>query len=264
MKSLRIKRSFKTASVLLAVISVIAGIGLITEYSRKPSHAKAAPQDEPMPALQSRARGFPITNIVGNREEGYQVTFRNDYDKSVVAFQLGAGRGRMTRDLLQHDKTIGPGTSHTEYYGYEGVLDREPLTLFGVVFEDGTGAGQRDAVKEIKDMRLGAKMRLAQFAPILERTLKSLGADSANVLDTLWSKTNDLPSDAVEGLPPSVQFGFHNEKHRLLSNLRHIKSEQEGSVSLQQKTEDHIVTHLLKLKADTEARNTRLTNPLIQ
>jgi hypothetical protein len=227
-----------------------------------PPHAEAASQSETLPALRSRAHGFPITKIVGNRQEGYQVTLRNNYDKSIAAFQLGAGRGRMTRDLLQQGKTIEPGAFHTEYYGYEEVLDKEPLTLFGAVFEDGSGAGQRDAVKAIKDMRLGAKMQLAQFTPILESALKSVKAGSLEVLDTLLSKTSALPSDAVDGLPPYVKFGFHNEKQRLLSEIQHIKSMQGDSGSLQ--TEDHIVKHLLKFKADTEAKNMRLANPLIQ
>lgn len=257
--------SIRLPSILLAAFLVIALIG-INKYLRKSGapHAQAASQSETLPALRSRAHGFPITKIVGNRQEGYQVTLRNNYDKNVAAFQLGVGRGRMTRDLLEQGKTIGPGAFHTEYYDYEEDLDKEPLTLFGVVFEDGSGAGQRDAVKAIKDMRLGAKMQLAQFTPILERALKSVKADSSKGLDTLLSKTDALPSDAVEGLPFYVKFGFHNEKQRLLSEIQHIKSEQEGSVSLQQKTEDHIVKHLLKFKADNEVRNMRLADPLIQ
>jgi hypothetical protein len=259
------KHSFSVAScVFFAGFLVIAGILFDKKYVHDNGMSQAAAQIETIPMRQSLARGFPITNIVGTREQGYQVTLRNDYDKSIVAFELGAGRGRMTRDLIHKNETIKPGASHTEYYGYEPVLDTKPLTLFGVVFEDGSGAGESDSVKAIKDMRLGAKMRLAQFAPILEGALESAKAGSPRVLDRLLSKTNALTADAVDGLPSNVKFGFHNEKQRLLSEIQQIKSMGEGGVSVPQETENQVVTRLLKLESNNEARNMRLANRQIQ
>lgn len=259
------KHPINAAGLLLVVFLVVVGIGMINKYPRKGGTARSqASKIETLPALRSLARGFPITNIVGSRKDGYQVTMRNDYDKGVVAFELGVGYGRMTRDLLELNKSIAPGAYHTEFQGYEEKMDTQPLTLFGVVLEDGSGDGLPDTIKAIKDLRLGAKMQLAQFTPILERALESRRAGSPEGLDALMSQTNALPNDAVEGLPFCVKFGFHNEQQRLLSELRQIKGMQGDGVSIQQETEDHIVRHLLKLKADNEARNTRLTDPVIR
>lgn len=235
-----------------------------TTRQQSASQARNGAQLELLPAHQSLASGFTVTSIVGSQGEGYQVTLKNEYSQSVVAFDLGVGRGRMTRDLIYQDEGIRPGTTWTEYHAYEPDMATQPLTVFGVVFEDGGGDGRPQSVKAIKDMRLGTKMQLTQFAPILERAIKLARTGARKPLDTLQSETDSLQVDPAHALPPHVRFGLHNEKQRLLAMIRELRVRNENSVSVQQTRQSPLEQQLMGLTQDNERRKDRLANRLIQ
>ena len=253
--SLNRSQTSQPSSTTIPIASTVNG----QRTQRASTEAKS--QSEKIPATQSLASGFSINNITGNQNNGYQVTLTNGYRQSVVAFQIGVGRGRMTRDFLLQDGGIPPGSSHIEYHAYEPDMATKPLTLFGVVFEDGSGDGDPRAVMAIKDMRLGNKIELTQCAPVLEEALKLARGGSSRILDTLESRINSLPIGPVEGLSSYVKFGAHNEKQRLVSEIRRMR---ESGIWAEQREGNHLEKELLHLKLANERRASKLARQLVQ
>ncbi|MCI0490096.1 MAG: hypothetical protein L0229_26180 [Blastocatellia bacterium] len=252
-------RNLLSRNVIIALSCVLLiGISVVKIVSlQEPAQAK--PVVEKLPDTLSLAPGFKFIDIKGSRSEGYQVVLKNEYDKSITAFEIGVdidvAQSKMTRDLI-HDKrhnSIPPGTTWTEFHPHTLYMDTKPLTIFGVIFEDGDGDGQTKTIKNIKEIRLGQKMQLKRFRPKLLNILQEPDWQLTEALDRLELEVSSLPASSSKGIPHNVAVGLLMEKIVLQDEIRRIKhAAREHSSSLREELIKFKETNELKAAGFTE------------
>jgi hypothetical protein len=256
-----IKPFAKNSPLFVVIISflVFVIIGLVTNTSLRIS-AQYNQSIERLPSVRSLAPGFRPVSINGSRQEGYEIVFKNEYDKGIKAFDIGylhnGVMSSMIRDLIYEDKIIAPGTNWTERRPYDPAWEKSSLTILSVVFNDGESKGRPESVKVIKGKRLGTKMQMANFSPMLERALQSLDNNLPAALDKLESEASSLPFDQEELLPPYVASSLYYEREYLLRRIREIRVKHSEGVSIREQ--------LTGFKKDHDRKINALVKPLVQ
>jgi hypothetical protein len=250
---------------------VTFGVGLgVVQKTERQVDARQTRFSNEIPTTRSLAAEFKIESVLGNRKEGYQVTLRNDYNKGVVAFDIGQGsatgdRAVMIRELLYQDQVIAPGATWVEYQPYDPDMEKLGLTVFGVVFDDGTGAGLPDSIRQIKHLRLGRKLQLERLRPILKRALELTDSNPLLAIETLESEVLALPIESE--LSPDVRSELYMQKQILLREVQGMKDRQEqrrgDRISILQEGRE-LRKELSKLDQDAEQLSARLTKNAVE
>lgn len=206
------------------------------------------------------APGFKFIKVTGSREAGFQLELRNGYDKAITAFDMGFIKegviSAMTRELIYNNKVVAPGETWTEWHLYEPSMDTAALTVFAVVFEDGDSDGRRQSVKAIKDMRLGHRLQMGRFEPMLKAALDSPDSELLDALNKLEDEISSLSVKEDASLSEYVKSALHSEKFRLLRRIRDVKNRGLEGIPLRQE--------LNRFKQDNAERTAKLTRSAVQ
>lgn len=232
---------------LIAIL--IVGLAILTTNSSS-SHSHSAQSAEPHVINQTQA--LEAVKLI-NDGKAILLSLKNGSGKNIKAYTVSMSGPnvdlKMEEDFIVSERVIAPEEVYTvALSNWRPGLD---INICGVVFEDRTGDGDRQAVADILNRRRGQKLQL-------QRTLPLLQAASSSRLDgtlvTLRSQISSLSEDAEDGSPATFSFtsGLHNGKEDALRAVREIEENRQRNPDLS------LNDQLIKARTSLEEKAKRL------
>lgn len=167
--------------------------------------------------INNRTRGLSVVSL-NLHSEDVEVVMKNNYDKSITAYQVYVGNTTVQTVLLTGDvpKIIAPGELIHENYARNLGLDTRGVVILAVVFDDKTGDGDAEYVRGLLEYNEGMKMQRLYSLEVLQNILKSQNSIISPALNKLQSAVSPLSEDEINKLQQNVQFGIRDEQKRLL------------------------------------------------
>lgn len=158
----------------------------------------------------------------------FAVTVRNGYDKSIVAYSIRIEDSATDKDTISatergglvDDWSIPPkATDVTRVFASsEGNV---VLTIFAVMFENGTGEGDPNDLTRLQEVRAGIKLAYQRIAPILRRAASENRAVVSEA--AIQSLEDEIASISDREVPMNLRRGFHQAKDYVDSELKDLK-----------------------------------------
>lgn len=160
----------------------------------------------------------------------FVVTVRNGYDKPVVAYSIRVEDGSTDKDTISAVERGG----HTDGWSLPpnatdvARVSASPegdvvLTVSAVLFDDGTGDGDADALTRMREVRAGIKIAYQQLVPILRRAAGEGQADASGA--ALQSLEDEVALVSDREVPVNLRRGFVQARDYVAFELRELKSE---------------------------------------
>ena len=120
-------------------------------------------------SIVSKVKGFAVVGI--ERESGeVKVNLRNTYSRAITALCVESANVLTTVDRIGTEYSIAPGSTYV-YVG-RPAHPGEAITISAVVFDDGSGDGNLDHIKQIQDYRRGQAKQIRRIQPIFDDLIK--------------------------------------------------------------------------------------------
>jgi hypothetical protein len=214
--------------ILLPAVSALIVWMVITALGRPSAVPEQQLHQSANLTVKNKTQAFSILSAIKDGEY-LQLTFRNDYPKTINAFTISGGaHSGVQIDLTHNDNRIVPGG----IYQYKvRAASLEPsgstekalnLTVLDVVFEDGTGDGDADAVADIQNRRLGEKIALTQIVPLMMQTLGSRDLSSDDI-DRLIERISLICTNLEKAQSGEVLGGILHGKGYVLAEMEQMK-----------------------------------------
>jgi uncharacterized protein (UPF0147 family) len=182
--------------------------------------------------MENKTRSLTVESVENLREaqgrSQFAVTVRNGYDKPIVAYSIRVEDGSTDKDTISavergglvDDWSLPPSATDIAHVSAssEGNI---VLTIFAVMFEDGTGDGDTDDLMRLQEVRAGVKLAYQRIAPILRRAASETSAvvseEAAQSLEGEVASIND------KEVPMNLRRGFAQAKAYIGSELKELK-----------------------------------------
>jgi hypothetical protein len=233
------------------VVSLLAIIGISLLCAHRYSQGAAAKKDlNPADVkIINNSPGFEVVGIEKTSPTLWQVKFKNSYDKTITAFQASSGDNNTFYEemIVESDRCIScilPGATYIRLFP-----PIKTLTIFAVIFENGSGDGDSAKVKEVIDIREGKAKAMRDFISRVQRvTISSVPSPEA-LRDF---KREFLTSAAIDDTTSADErYGFESGRTELLAEIQRIQKEGLGDIK----------TKLRKYAEDLHQFSQRLSKP---
>lgn len=184
--------------------------------------------------------------------DSIHLILKNVSSKSITGVQVQLGRVTIQSEFLGGDETFLAGALHERYYPLQEGMDREGINILAAVFDDGSSEGNPEAVRQIKDKRLGEKTQLRRVLPLVQQAIEAPDADAPAALDRLRTDILGLQVERGNGLSDDFSLGLHDRKLLLLQQLDTLRRDQQVDKRIKIREE------LLRLKHTCEALLSKL------
>lgn len=157
-------------------------------------------------------------------------TFKNNYPKSINGFQLGNGKNSGAQVELIYSEVsteIAPGKEYVHRELIKDDLYTEGLTVYAVLFTDGTGDGELAYIKEMQDRRRGEKQQFMEFLDWMQNSSQRIASSD---LESIKLQVSSLKTKN-ERESPEFNAGLHHAKERLKHFLDEISSDETKGTS---------------------------------
>jgi hypothetical protein len=161
---------------------------------------------------------------------------KNVSEKSIYAFRLRYHRGGtsiLLSFVLSDTRTkIEPGETYRYDWPYSptSTLAREPLVFEAAIFEDGTGEGDADKVKNLQDLFLTNMRELEHAIALLKAALDSPKVETLEGLVELRAKVTEIPEalsvQMLSGLAGIVLPSWRGNTVGMISEIERKKREE--------------------------------------
>ena len=210
------------AGLLLVTLSLAAAV-FVWAGSRQNNHVVR---------LENKTRSLIAESVQDLGESQgksrFAVTVRNGYDKPIAAYTIRVEDSSTGKDEISavessglvDDWTLAPNSTDTArvYASSDGNV---VLTVYAVMFEDGTGDGDKDDLTRLQEVRAGVKLAYQRIAPILRRAASEhKGGAPAKAAQSLDAEVTAI-SD--EGVPMNSKRGFAQARDYVRSELKQLK-----------------------------------------
>ena len=217
------------------------------------SLAKQSPQESVL-RVENKTKAFQVVSIAKDRES-IHVSLRNDYEKTIISYIVATSRHTtMQTDYGFSDESKGIAPRAIEDWRETTTLQMlsDGITILAVVFEDGTGDGEPQRVKEIKDQRYGYKVQISRILLLIENILKSPVADTPTAIDELESQITSLSTEPDDETLEHSKLGLHNQKESTLRDVEELRGivQEPGKITVRD--------GLVRIKKRLEKRLSRL------
>lgn len=183
--------------------------------------------------VTNNTSGFPIASLEKTPEKNIRIRIRNDYKKRITAYQISLGSTTTLVETMLNNLEAGvdPGeiVDLIEAINVDPDLIRKGLIVRAVVFDDGTGDGELESIKEIDDYRQGEMMQMKQTAKRLMESAEASDGEMVLALDEV-SKTSLSSMNVSRMLSPSVRFGAEDTRKRIALLAGKITKQPDGNI----------------------------------
>jgi hypothetical protein len=223
----------------LFVALLLLGVVLASQPARKRMRQQNREQEVSIKPLEriedlkltNKTTGLQVVEIKKLSDKMLELTFKNEYNKSITGFEVSVGGMRVQTELIlggDEQQFISPGSTFEKAYAAQEGLDRAGIQILGVVFEDGTSDGDLRAIKEITDYRLGMKTERQRVLALLN---KVIAADNQKISIGLEELEADIYSSVSLNQQDSkldnVGLGIRNERRRMLEEIRILRAKHQ-------------------------------------
>ena len=181
---------------------------------------------------------FKVIEIKENSDGLFDITYKNEYRKSITGFEVSISGMRIQTELTlggDEQQFIPSGSTYDKTYSVQENLGQNGIQILAVVFDDGTADGDPKYIKEITDYRLGIKLERERVLPMLENILTSKPQTFSKALEELETHmTSVLPSYQQNGKLNNIDLGIRNERRRILSEIKMLRDKHPNALSTEQ------------------------------
>jgi uncharacterized protein (UPF0147 family) len=191
--------------------------------------------------MENKTRSLAVESVENSREvqgrSQFAVTVRNGYDKPIVAYSIRVEDGSTDKDTISavergglvDDWSLPPNATDIAHVSAssEGNI---VLTIFAVMFEDGTGDGDTDDLMRLQEVRAGVKLAYQRIAPILRRAANETNAVGSD--EATQSLEGEVASINDKEVPMNLRRGFAQAKAYIGSELKELKDKVRSKPSL--------------------------------
>ncbi|MGI9065993.1 MAG: hypothetical protein ACR2HX_06270 [Pyrinomonadaceae bacterium] len=236
------------SKVLLALLGIL--IAVASPVTAQRSSATTATQTAPptvepvdasfVPVVESKSPALVVVSAK-RRNRDIRISLRNASDKNIYAFRMRyhkEGTAQLFQFTISDTKTmLAPGEVYVFDYPFspESPWSRESLVFEAVLFQDGTGDGEKDKVKSLQDLFLTNMKELEHEIALLQVAIRSANVETAEGLRELQKKVSETPeTSSVPMLNGLAGLTLPTWKGTTLRHIEEIeKKKQEGaSVSI--------------------------------
>jgi hypothetical protein len=200
---------------------------------------------------QNRSLQLVSTTIMEGR---VKVSLKNTSAKIINGIVLDINGGAFQIEFLDADdlsrQGLTPGGIYEEWFALQKRTDEVTVTVIAVTFDNLSGEGDAESIKQITDTRLGVKKQLLRFSGVLQKVIRSNDADSPAIFARLKSEVNNLPDE-----DPEDSLGMKIGQRKAKDQVRH---EIERVEKLQAKGTIDIRRELVNLADRQERRMQKL------
>lgn len=183
--------------------------------------------------VTNKTSGFAIAGLEKTPERNIRIRLRNDYKKKITAYQISIGSTTTLVETMLNNLEAGvdPGeiVDLEEAINVDPDLSTKGLIIRAVVFDDGSGDGEPESIKEIDDYRQGEMMQMKQTT---NRLNQSAEASDSEMISTLNDVSNNsfLSGDGGRMLSRSVRFGAEDTRKRIAVLAGKINKQPDGNI----------------------------------
>lgn len=216
----------------LSTSSYVAGLLLITLSSAAVVFVWAGSrQNNHVLHLENKTRSLTAESVQDSGESQgksrFAVTVRNGYDKPIAAYSIRVKDRSMDEDEISVVETSGlvddwalaPHSTDTTWV-YASSEGNVVLTVYAVMFEDGTGDGDAGDLTRLQEVRAGVKLAYQRIAPILRRAANRVGP----TLEVSESLDGEVASISDKGVPVNSRRGFAQARAYIDSELKELNA----------------------------------------
>lgn len=181
--------------------------------------------------IRNRTSMFNIAQIKKVSDNMFEITYKNDYSKTITGFEVSVGGMRVQTELIlggDELEFISPGKTFQKAYAAQEGLDLDGMQILAVVFDDGSSDGDIRYIKEITDYRLGMKTERQRVLALLEQVITS----KTQIISTALAELETDISSAFQSSPQdnrldNVGLGIRNERSRMLDEIRILRDKHQ-------------------------------------
>jgi hypothetical protein len=215
-----------TSHSLIAILGLLGAVFLVMEYPQEKVSSQQRVVNIRDIELHTQTNAFGIIKLTQIDDRHIQITLHNYSDKVITAYQFLIGSTRVTGDLAYHKKSlILPGTERDMTYTLNPSVMERGISVLAVVFEDMTGDGDFNAIKEIDETRLGKAKAYSYFFSRIQSLSMVRDSDLFDSLQTIKQQIISIPES--EDMPVNVRYGFHNGKQDIVEEIEAIRPKEE-------------------------------------
>jgi hypothetical protein len=191
--------------------------------------------------LENKTRSLTVDSVqsseVSQGRSLFAVTVRNGYDKPIAAYSVRVQDNSMDEDEISLVESAGlvdgwalapNSTDTTRVYASSGGT--VVLTIYAVMFEDGTGDGDANDLTRLQETRAGVKLAYQRIAPILRRAANRAGSPD----EVTGSLGGEVASISDKEVPMNSRRGFAQAKTYIASELKDLKEKLRSDPALKQ------------------------------
>lgn len=176
-------------TIIVSILLLVMGFG--TVFSRRMQNKNSVKFTN-----KSKTNALEVANI-RMTDDFAMVTLKNVTAKTVNGIYLSFSKGSLRIEFLDAGDADGqrllPGATYEEMIPPPNPSEPLEVSVLAVAFEDKSGDGDPELVKEIFDSRRGYNKELKRIKPLLETALASPDGDSPAILERLKSQFEALP-----------------------------------------------------------------------
>jgi hypothetical protein len=223
----------------LFIVLVLLGVVLASQPSGKRTRLQNKEQEgsiKPIGRIEdlriiNKTSGFSVVEITRISDKVFELTYKNDYSKSITGFEVSISGMRVQTELIlggDEQQFVSPGNTFREAYSAQVGLDRDGIQILAVVFYDGSSDGDIRYIKEITDYRLGMKTERQRVLALLEQVITSKNQKISTALGELETDiSSTIPSTQQDSRLDNVGLGIRNERRRVLDEIRILKDKHQ-------------------------------------
>lgn len=182
--------------------------------------------------IENKTRSLNVESVTDLGEvhgrSRFAVTVRNGYDKPIVAYSIRVEDNSTDKDTISasergglvDDWSLQPNATDAAHV-FAASEGEVVLTIFAVLFEDGTGDGDNNDLTRLQEVRAGIKLAYQRIAPILRRA----ASQNRTVISeaAIQSLKNEVASISDREVPMNLRRGFDQAKDYIDSELKNLK-----------------------------------------
>ncbi len=171
--------------------------------------------------LTNKTSAFKISSIE-KAGRHIQLTFVNEYKKSITGFQASIGKTQITEELIVNEKNfIPPGAEFTKIYAVQSLMAEKGVSILAVFFEDGTADGDPVYIRELNEIRAGRAKIFDYFLPQIQGAIDSPDGELPKAFYNLKNKVSSFyTNDESKGY---YEYGIQEGLQDLLEEINNVE-----------------------------------------
>jgi len=224
---------------LLRVVSFVASIGLLPViviylpsgvYSSSRSGQKDALTRVKTLKIKNSTHSLEVSEVRRNGQE-VQLSLRNTSEKDIAAFKISTASYGVTLDFTPD--LFEAGTLHVQSLIIPNTNNAEDeVAVVAILFDDQTGEGNPNVVRQMTERRRGEKLQLLTIFPVIDRLLMAPKGQLSESLDAAEKATMELPDSLDRTDSFEFRAGLQDAKEKILADLKTVKALQKNPDAL--------------------------------